>query len=178
MGLLDWCERGDSNPHGFTRQILSLVRLPIPPLSHFLIQLLSNSFRLHDWNCSGNCSGYTAFSYHREVGTLCRGLCPPIFLQSRYGSLNRLRQRMDVSLRSGHRRVTGEQLDCQRIRACCTKIRQGRMPGRMENSIPRQPHSPLSLCELLRECVTRKWSCVPERLVYPLTEPHENILRT
>ena len=29
-----WCERGDSNPHGFTRQILSLVRLPIPPLSH------------------------------------------------------------------------------------------------------------------------------------------------
>ena len=31
----NWCERGDSNPHGFTRQILSLVRLPIPPLSHF-----------------------------------------------------------------------------------------------------------------------------------------------
>ena len=31
---LVWCERGDSNPHGFTRQILSLVRLPIPPLSH------------------------------------------------------------------------------------------------------------------------------------------------
>src|SRR6185437_8835667 len=29
-----WCERRDSNPHGFTRQILSLVRLPIPPLSH------------------------------------------------------------------------------------------------------------------------------------------------
>jgi len=28
-----WCERGDSNPHGLTRQILSLVRLPIPPLS-------------------------------------------------------------------------------------------------------------------------------------------------
>ena len=30
----DWCERGDLNPHGFPRQILSLVRLPIPPLSH------------------------------------------------------------------------------------------------------------------------------------------------
>ncbi len=29
-----WCERGDSNPHGLPRQILSLVRLPIPPLSH------------------------------------------------------------------------------------------------------------------------------------------------
>jgi hypothetical protein len=29
-----WCERGDSNPHGLLRQILSLVRLPIPPLSH------------------------------------------------------------------------------------------------------------------------------------------------
>src|SRR6266403_2614962 len=34
-----WCERGDLNPHGFTRQILSLVRLPIPPLSHSLRQL-------------------------------------------------------------------------------------------------------------------------------------------
>jgi hypothetical protein len=33
---LVWCERGDSNPHGFTRQILSLVRLPVPPLSHDL----------------------------------------------------------------------------------------------------------------------------------------------
>ncbi len=33
--LTYWCERGDSNPHGFTRQILSLVRLPIPPLSRF-----------------------------------------------------------------------------------------------------------------------------------------------
>ncbi len=33
-GLEVWCERGDSNPHGFPRQILSLVRLPIPPLSH------------------------------------------------------------------------------------------------------------------------------------------------
>jgi hypothetical protein len=29
-----WCERGDSNPHALRRQILSLVRLPIPPLSH------------------------------------------------------------------------------------------------------------------------------------------------
>ena len=36
----DWCERGDSNPHGFTRQILSLVRLPIPPLSHFVFSYL------------------------------------------------------------------------------------------------------------------------------------------
>ena len=36
-GLTDWCERGDSNPHGFTRQILSLVRLPIPPLSQCLL---------------------------------------------------------------------------------------------------------------------------------------------
>jgi hypothetical protein len=32
-----WCERGDSNPHGFTRQILSLVRLPIPPLSQIYL---------------------------------------------------------------------------------------------------------------------------------------------
>ena len=31
-----WCERGDLNPHGLLRQILSLVRLPISPLSHFI----------------------------------------------------------------------------------------------------------------------------------------------
>src|SRR5437870_843342 len=31
--LLPWCERGDSNPHTFRYQILSLARLPIPPLS-------------------------------------------------------------------------------------------------------------------------------------------------
>jgi hypothetical protein len=35
----NWCERGDSNPHGFPRQILSLVRLPIPPLSHDSIKI-------------------------------------------------------------------------------------------------------------------------------------------
>jgi hypothetical protein len=33
VGDKAWCERGESNPHGFPRQILSLVRLPIPPLS-------------------------------------------------------------------------------------------------------------------------------------------------
>src|SRR5690349_13260385 len=33
-GLFRWCERGDSNPHTFRYQILSLARLPIPPLSH------------------------------------------------------------------------------------------------------------------------------------------------
>jgi hypothetical protein len=32
-----WCERGDSNPHALRRQILSLVRLPIPPLSHWAV---------------------------------------------------------------------------------------------------------------------------------------------
>ena len=31
-----WCERRDSNPHGLPRQILSLVRLPIPPLSRLM----------------------------------------------------------------------------------------------------------------------------------------------
>src|SRR5207342_2608237 len=38
-----WCERGDSNPHGFTRQILSLVRLPIPPLSHNHLPIVTDS---------------------------------------------------------------------------------------------------------------------------------------
>ena len=31
-----WCERGDSNPHPLRDQILSLARLPIPPLSQRL----------------------------------------------------------------------------------------------------------------------------------------------
>ena len=29
-----WCERRDSNPHGFPHWILSPARLPVPPLSH------------------------------------------------------------------------------------------------------------------------------------------------
>jgi hypothetical protein len=33
-----WCERGDLNPHRLPRQILSLVRLPISPLSHMIIK--------------------------------------------------------------------------------------------------------------------------------------------
>jgi hypothetical protein len=37
-----WCERGDSNPHGFPRQILSLVRLPISPLSHLITKGLQH----------------------------------------------------------------------------------------------------------------------------------------
>src|SRR5687767_1718510 len=32
--LTCWCEGRDSNPHALRRQILSLVRLPIPPPSH------------------------------------------------------------------------------------------------------------------------------------------------
>ncbi len=28
-----WCERGDSNPHGFTHRFLKPARLPVPPLS-------------------------------------------------------------------------------------------------------------------------------------------------
>ena len=34
FSVSDWCERGDSNPHPLRDQILSLARLPIPPLSH------------------------------------------------------------------------------------------------------------------------------------------------
>jgi hypothetical protein len=38
-----WCERGDSNPHPLRDQILSLARLPIPPLSRFDISILLNN---------------------------------------------------------------------------------------------------------------------------------------
>jgi len=38
-----WCERGDSNPHPLRDQILSLARLPIPPLS-----LAFTRFPLHN----------------------------------------------------------------------------------------------------------------------------------
>src|ERR1051325_10495 len=37
VGSSLWCERGDSNPHTFRYQILSLARLPIPPLSQFVL---------------------------------------------------------------------------------------------------------------------------------------------
>ena|SRR5690606_24327131 len=36
-----WCERGESNPHGvLPHQILSLARLPIPPLSLEILRSL------------------------------------------------------------------------------------------------------------------------------------------
>jgi hypothetical protein len=38
-----WCERGESNPHTVRRQILSLVRLPVPPPSHPIFNLQANS---------------------------------------------------------------------------------------------------------------------------------------
>jgi hypothetical protein len=41
-----WCERGDLNPHGLLRQILSLVRLPISPLSQSLYLVLVRPFIL------------------------------------------------------------------------------------------------------------------------------------
>ena len=44
-----WCERGDSNPHGFPHQILNLARLPVPPLSPAALWL----------HCSGN-TGHVA----------------------------------------------------------------------------------------------------------------------
>src|SRR5437879_8474480 len=37
-----WCERGDSNPHTFRYQILSLARLPILPLSQFKFSEVEN----------------------------------------------------------------------------------------------------------------------------------------
>ena len=58
----EWCERGDSNPHGFPRQILSLVRLPIPPLSHMLFQSVNGERGRLVRGCSGNCSGWISQS--------------------------------------------------------------------------------------------------------------------
>src|SRR5687767_6313886 len=72
-----WCERGDSNPHTFRYQILSLARLPIPPLSHFLNRferILKSSGRIsrvlrflttrHFWRSSppmSNCQGGSGY---------------------------------------------------------------------------------------------------------------------
>ena len=76
--LTYWCERGDLNPHGLPRQILSLVRLPISPLSHFIFShlrfrvwpvsdLVSVSFRSCQagqlpFDCVRDLSGHTASS--------------------------------------------------------------------------------------------------------------------
>ena len=53
-----WCERGDSNPHGLPRQILSLVRLPISPLSHFAAHYIDDNrpplpYTSTAWDSSG-----------------------------------------------------------------------------------------------------------------------------
>ena len=46
-----WCERGDSNPHPLRDQILSLARLPIPPLSRFEAAIIA--YRLSHFNPRG-----------------------------------------------------------------------------------------------------------------------------
>lgn len=46
LGLLKriklWCGRRDLNPHGVTHQVLSLARLPIPPLPQCQIEGIIN----------------------------------------------------------------------------------------------------------------------------------------
>lgn len=41
-GIKKWCERGESNPHTVRRQILSLVRLPVPPPSHPIFSIFKH----------------------------------------------------------------------------------------------------------------------------------------
>jgi hypothetical protein len=52
-----WCERGDSNPHALRRQILSLVRLPIPPLSHALVSIVYQHSPIAAWSLWGKLWG-------------------------------------------------------------------------------------------------------------------------
>src|SRR5262249_13940032 len=65
-----WCERGDSNPHGFTRQILSLVRLPIPPLSQERSSAVRLERPLHDIVPAAHFAGLV--SADSGSGTVCR----------------------------------------------------------------------------------------------------------
>src|SRR6266571_5711727 len=53
-----WCEGRDSNPHAFRRQILSLVRLPIP--SFFFSSRRRHTRLTCDWSsdCALPISGY------------------------------------------------------------------------------------------------------------------------
>ena len=67
-----WCERGDSNPHGLPRQLLRLVRLPIPPLSRMRRGTLAswpdgNSEAPHDAWCACGAS-----RPQDAAGTSCR----------------------------------------------------------------------------------------------------------
>ena len=80
-----WCERGDLNPHGFTRQILSLVRLPIPPLSHSVLLLVSSTL-------------LAASTSRRPIGSSC---CRTIRHALR--SYNATRRSMAAGLGSGAR---------------------------------------------------------------------------
>ena len=67
-----WCERGDSNPHGFTRQILSLVRLPIPPLSQCsdYTKRGHKSLRTGRHRITQNRRGYTPFRVVAAYGLM------------------------------------------------------------------------------------------------------------
>src|SRR6185437_10631924 len=71
-----WCERRDSNPHGFTRQILSLVRLPIPPLSHGPASTVYTDARLPGSTTVAGPCGETPEGCGKGTHPFCCAECP------------------------------------------------------------------------------------------------------
>jgi hypothetical protein len=59
-----WCERGDSNPHPLRDQILSLARLPVPPLSRLKLTPL-----LYNYLSGGRCSSNSLVQSAKAVGS-------------------------------------------------------------------------------------------------------------
>jgi hypothetical protein len=105
-----WCERGDSNPHGFTRQILSLVRLPIPPLSQLQDQSLTAST---DSALMSVADIVTAVGYFPTISSLDRRELhtgPTIGVQPFNRSHHGFKNRMRVTLRIGHRGLSDDYL--------------------------------------------------------------------
>ena len=49
-----WCGRRDLNPHAVRRQILSLVRLPIPPHPHFTLYIVGGGWWIRTTESNAN----------------------------------------------------------------------------------------------------------------------------
>ena len=76
-----WCESGDSNPDTLRRQILSLVRLPISPLSLVCHQALSADPFYPQWRGHGKDSiRKNTFAYH--IGKILTTIFTPVGIES------------------------------------------------------------------------------------------------
>jgi hypothetical protein len=108
-----WCERGDLNPHGLLRQILSLVRLPISPLSRGYNLLIVSQI-----TSPNNVLRRRGEAGDGPRGISCRNLCCCIIARQKSDHISGVgRGEMGGGLGHGNRPVTCQLCHCLEVRA-------------------------------------------------------------